>query len=341
MRSANELHPHINEIHDFPPSFFLKMSAVLVVLFLYCLLCHFTQASWTQQYGDGGSTSFVPFKGVINLGWWYIGQRASQNVGNPRNPCTSEEGIVFYPLESRVIAVSPEGVVLREYVVQQTDADYYLETSNTLYSEKLKMVIVFAFGSTQQKEGQILSRLSALDPTADRVIWQTDNMYGFSHPLLLSETQELLFIVIGKSLVALSLKNGSQIWSKPLGSDLDWPIPLKLATLPSSSGQKKEVLLFPTVPGVDNGILFALDPVTGMELWQQTLGFNYDGSFAISPTGIIYGCTGLFPDVAHGKQIIILEADTGKILYNGEGYCTNASQVMTPSADSYGNGYYR
>ena len=317
------------------------MATVLVLLFLHCLLYHFTQASWTQQYGDGGSTSFVPFKGVINQGWWYIAQRASQDIAHPRNPCTTEEGIVFYPLESRVIAVSPEGVVLREYDVQQTDAEYYLETSNTLYSEKLKMVIVFADGSTQQQEGRLISRLSALDPTADHVIWQTDSMHAFSHPLVLSETHESLFIATGKALVALSLKDGSQIWSKSLASDLDWPIPLKLATLSSSSGQNKEVLLFPTVPGVNNGILIALDPVTGMELWQQTLGFNEDGSFAISPTGIIYGCTGLFPDIAHGKQIIILEAETGKILYNGEGYCTNASQVMTPSADSSGNGYYR
>ena len=338
MSKSNELHPRVNEIN---PSCLLKMATVLVVLFLHCLICHFTQASWTQQYGDSGSTSFVPFKGSINLGWWYIAQIASQDLAHPRNPCTTEEGIVFYPLESRVIAVSPEGVVLREYVVQQTDAEYYLDMSNTLYSEKLKMVIVFAEGSTQQSEGQLLSRISALDPTADRVIWQTDNTYGFSHPLSLSETHESLFIAIGKTLVALSLKDGSQIWSKPLGSDLDWPIPLKLATLSSSNGQKKEVLLFPTVPGVNNGILIALDPVTGMKLWQQTLGFNEEGSFAISPTGIIYGCTGLFPDVAHGKQIIILEAETGQILYNGEGYCTNASQVMTPSADSYGNGYYR
>ena len=279
------------------------------------------------------------FKVLLIRDGYYISQRDSQDASNPLNPATAEDGTVFLPLRSRVIAISSQGYVLREYIAQQSRADYYLQMSNTLYSQKYKTVIVVGTGSTQSTEGEELVLLSALDSTTDHVVWySTDRQYISTHPLTMSENLGTVYVKNGGKVIALNLRTGSRVWYSDLGSNSNWPIPMKISKLPHES---KEILLVPSVPGVNDGVLYALDAATGNELWHQTLGFDYDASFVVSQTGIIYGCTGLFPDVAHGKQIVILRAKTGEVVYNGKHYCSNASQALTPSADSNGYGYYR
>ena len=193
--------------------------------------------------------------------------------------------------------------------------------------------MVAASGTTQQQDGEALVRLSALDVKSDSIKWHVDNIEPVSRPILLSETHNSVYAMAGRTLIAFSLTDGKSLWSNVLGSLIDSPIPLKIGTLPDS---RREIII---IPGVNNGVLTALDASTGNTIWTKSLGFNYDGGFTLSPTGVVYGCTGLFPDVAHGKQINILDASSGKILYNGEGYCTGSERPMTPSTDQDGNGY--
>lgn len=295
--------------------------------------------SWTQQYSDASSTSYVSFKGTIDQGWRYLGPRASSDAASPHSPCVTEDGIIYLPLQSRVLAVSPHGYVLREYDVQQKEAEYYLQAGNIVFSQKYGSVIVLASGTTSDSDGYELVRLSAMDPISDKILWYNDeNEYEARNWLVLSEKYGLLYIVKGSvhgnSILALSVTTGSVVWSLgPFFTSEDY-IFMKVS-------DDFDLLLVPSVPGVDDGILYAINAASGKQLWQQTLGFNYDASFVISSTGVIYGCIGLFPDIAHGKQIVILDAMKGTILYTGEGYCSNASQALAPSVDSSGNGYYR
>lgn len=310
---------------------------MVYLLILPLLFWQTDAASWTQQFVDAASSSYIPYTGSITIGWRYISQRGSSPYYKPLNPCVTEEGNVFYPLQSRVLAISPQGMVYREYDVQHINAEYYLELSNTIYSEKHKIVLVAASGTTQQQDGETLVRLSTLDVKSDSIKWHVDNIEPLSRPILLSETHNSVYVMAGRTLIAFSLTDGKSLWSNVLGSLIDSPIPLKIGTLPDNG---RGIIIIPTVPGVNNGVLIALDASTGNTIWTKSLGFNYDGGFTLSPTGVVYGCTGLFPDVAHGKQINILDASSGKILYNGEGYCTDSERPMTPSADQDGNGYY-
>ena len=316
----------------------LRSLLVMVVLLRYRADAG---SSWTQQYGDGASSNYVPYQGSVGEGWFYLSQRAAGSYSNPPNPCVTDDGTLFYPLQSRVLAISTEGKVLREYDVQQSDAEYYLEASNTLYSSRHDTVLVAAAGDTSnQGSGRELTRISALDITSATIKWSVDgSKYRASHPISLSDASDSLFVARGKDITAFSLTDGNVKWSQDIGAEIDWPIPLKVGTLPSG----QEVLLYALVPGVNNGVINLLDTVTGTVLWNKTLWFGSESSFAISSKGIIYGCTALFPSNPNGtKQIMTLDAATGRVLYSGMGYCTDTSQrPMAPSTDGAGNGYYR
>lgn len=309
-------------------------------LLLLSLLGAVTEASWSQQYGDCSSTSYVPFKGTIGTEWRYLGPRASLDNSKPHSPSVSmTNGNIYLGLQSRLLAISSQGAVLREYDVQQRDAEYYLETSNVVFSEKHQTVVVIAAGDTSDHEGgQELTRISALDPSSGKVLWYKDDIKLIStNWLALSEKQGLIYVLSLKSFSAIDIKTGSIAWTQEMPwSDLMWPILARVS-------DELDLMLLPVVPGVNDGVLYAVSTVNGELLWKQTLGFSYDGSFVISPTnGVIYGCTGLFSDISHGKEVIILNAKDGKTLYSGAGHCSgNDTQVMTPSVDNEGNGYYR
>ena len=309
-------------------------------LLLLSLLGAVTEASWTQQYGDCSSTSYVPFKGIIDTQWRYLGPRASLDNSKPHSPSVSmSNGNIYLSLESRVLAISSQGAVLREYDVQQRDAEYYLETSNVVFSEKHQSVIVIAAGDTSDHEGgQELVRISALDPSSGKVLWyKDDNQLRATNWLVLSEKQGLVYVINLNGFLAIDIKTGSTAWTKQMSwSDMMWPIFTRVS-------DELDLMLLPVVPGVNDGVLYAVNTANGELLWKQSLGFNYDGSFVISPTnGVIYGCTGLFSDISHGKEIIVLNAKDGTTLYSGAGHCSgNDTQVMTPSVDNEGNGYYR
>lgn len=275
------------------------------------------------------------------MGWRYLGARASLDMSHPHSPSVSvSTGNIYISLQSRVLAVSPQGMVLREYDVQQKDAEYYLVTSNVVYSEKHQSVIVIGSGSTSDHEqGQELARLSALDPSSGKVLWYQDdnNKFRFltSHWLALSEKQGHVYVISIDGISALDIKTGSVAWKQQMALSEMWPVLTRVS-------DELDIILLPVVPGTDDGTLYALSTSTGKVIWKQSLGFNYDGSFVISSTGIIYGCTGLFSDISHGKELLILDAKNGNVLYSGSGYCsTQDYQVKTPSVDKNGNGYYR
>ena len=77
-----------------------------------CVSQLLTLSSWTQEHGDAATTSYVPFKGIIEQGWMYksIAEREE-------NPCTTEDGTVFVPLQSKAVATSFEVCALRGYDV--------------------------------------------------------------------------------------------------------------------------------------------------------------------------------------------------------------------------------
>ena len=329
--------PHLLRNSSFPSST-MKVSAAVLVILAAPLV-----APWTQQYGDPSSTSYVKYEGKAYVGWNYT----TEPFVSQTSPSVTEEGVMFYPLRTYLIALSPTGTMLWKTGVAPNGEAYQ---TNTVYSKQHNFVVVGSSWVDQNTFFQIV----AIHAGNGSIAWQSmqNDLY---HATTISISTSVDAVYAGgfdkNTFAALRLKDGSLLWKKAhiskLGIFMQTKVGLTSMKRMAATAKlvaEKETVLLPTDPfdGFEGkGRLFSYDvSKPGMTDWYSDLGFSAGGLFAFSTNGIIFGCDG-GGGGAEGQAIFGVNSSNGSVLFNSGSYCERTWLASGPAVDADGYSYYR
>ena len=301
-------------------------------------------ASWTQQYGDPSSTSYVDYQGKAYVGWNYT----TEPFVSQTSPSVTEEGVMFYPLRTYLIALSPRGTVLWKTGVAPNGEAYQ---TNTVYSKVHDIVVVGSSWVDQNTFFQIV----AIHAGNGSVAWQSmQNELYHATTISISTSADAVYAggFDNSTFAALRLKDGSLLWRKAHISNLGifmqtkvGPFSSNLAERAAATAAGKETVLLATDPfdGFEGkGRLFSYDvSKPGSIDWHSDLGFSAGGLFAFSSNGVIFGSDG-GSGGADGQAIFGVHSSNGSVLFNSGGYCERGPWLASgPTVDADGYAYYR
>ena len=289
-------------------------------------------ASWTQQYGDAASTNFVNYRGPAHVGWKYI----TPPYVSQTSPSVSEDGVIFYPLVTDVVAIAPNGTVLWKCSVTHYQKTYL---TNTVYSEQHGLVVVAA-------ELWDTFDVVAVYSENGTIAWvSTQNDLFDATTISISVKADAIFIGGHEKgiLSALQLKDGKILWKTNISNV---GIFMQTKVGPAFSKSTKQSIILPSDPfdGIGgNGNLLSYDvSKPGTKHWNTTnIGFSAGGLFAFSNQGMVFGRDG-GGGGPQSQQMFGLHLQRGTVAFNGPSYCqARWSQVSGPAVDAEGYAYYK
>ncbi len=145
---------------------------------------------------------------------------------------------------------------------------------------------------------------------------------------------------IGGQFLVFDFRDGTLLWNQTsllnVGSFM--------ATKTVRSGERSIVLLLtnPQVEIYDSTqtrsrlYAYAVDKPRS-PVWYVDTDFSLLAEFAVSKHGVVFGNTGL----RSGREVIGIEVDTGKTIFQVDEACTNSSLLSGPAVDHRGYAYYR
>jgi outer membrane protein assembly factor BamB len=152
-----------------------------------------------------------------------------------------------------------------------------------------------------------------------------DNHYGYASSLLMYGNTLIIQYQNNSNakILALSTKNGNQIWSKSAKDKIAWSSPI-IATL----GGKSALVV------MGNPAIAAYNPGNGAELWRVECMSGEVGSSPASAGGVVYGAS-------EYAKCIAIDGATGETLWEASDYLPECSSLAATKdlvfcATSYG-----
>lgn len=335
--------------------------------FVFQLLFHFSQSSWTQQYGDPGSTSYITLESDDNVnrtGWKYAVPNTEAVFY--QSPAVSDKGVTFIPvivlpqywLQVRAVSASGTEIWMANWIGSDS-ACSIVSLTNILYSSEHNLVIV-GWNCWEAYYFEKAGQLVALNADDGKTVWRTEKL-GLSDASFLSMSSSTIYFTSGyscgrnsptkafkdqqqqndSSLIAINLVNGQLAWNETF-HQAGCQSQVKLTPLDGSNVMVLVSVNLPDGP-YDAGTLLALKCSQGTgectRAWSTSLHVSYDAKYAFSKGGsLVFGSYGF---AGNPNLIFALETETGKTLFSNRGYCESGSYPSGPAADNNGHAYFR
>lgn len=305
---------------------------ILVYLGLLSTLLfrHATATSWSQQYGNAASASYIDYEGHAYPGWTYAVPYPTAYQPDIVSPAVSAEGILFFWLppqdpddHSYIIALSPDGKELWKNK-PVTIGNNTIKLTNILCVEYggREMVI---FGVNEMEVSRTNFRVFAWFAIDGLAVWESEVMRDFKFGASIAADVSKGTLAVGGlheaangSLLVFSLDNGTLLWkSEKLNTGQYGMRNMQIRAIQSGG---THMFLLPTDPYVGSlggvGRLYAFQSAAPWgKLWESNLFFGDFPYFSVSvPQKIVYGMS--IGSQPFGNNGFAASIDNGMVIFH-------------------------
>lgn len=329
---------------------------ILVYLGLLSTLLfrHAAATSWSQQYGNAASASYIDYEGHAYPGWTYAVPYPTYQP-DIVSPAVSAEGILFFWLppqnpddHSYIIALSPDGKELWKSKPVAI-GNNTIKLTNILCVEYggREMVI---FGVNEMEVSRTNFRVFAWFAIDGLAVWESEVMRDFKFGASIAADVSKGTLAVGGlheaangSLLVFSLNNGTLLWtSEKLNIGQYGMRNMQIRAIQSGG---THMFLLPTDPYVGSlggvGRLYAFQSAAPWgKLWESNLFFGDFPYFSVSvPQKIVYGMSiGSQPFNNNGFAASI---DNGMVIFHINLLACGMAGPEGLTVDGEGYVYYR